>query len=102
MNNELFWKLYNSNNISVKTYAGTEDNGTEKEVSAFEHDGKYYLRIVTDFKYILDRTATCGKKFRMCRHNCFFKEFQSRESANNYFKKVVSGMKKGEGTWKQH
>lgn len=90
MTNELFWKLFNAGDINAKTFVFRKENKTV-EVSAFEYNEKFYLRIVTDGDpYILDRTAECGKKYRMGYHHCTIKEFTNKNSANKYFIAIKS------------
>lgn len=88
MTNEMFWRLYNGGEINVKCFE-FEKEKKHVEVSAFEYADKYFLRICTTSKpYTLDRTAECGKRYRMGYHSCTIKEFDNRESANRYFKAV--------------
>ena len=85
MTNEMFWNLNDNGKINVKIFTISKATRTV-EVDAFEYCGKYYLRIVTDGNpYVLDRTAECGKKYRMQYHNCTIKEFNNRNSANKYY-----------------
>lgn len=101
MEQSTFWKLFNGDEIDVKVYVidnteTAEDYKSDElqyaEISAFEYDGKFYLRIYTRRPaYICDRTRTNGKKYRMGREYCYIKEFTTKAQANNYFKKVVNG-----------
>ena len=97
MTHEEFNSLYNNGKISLKIYSGTiNENGNqvEKSIEAFEHDGKFYLRIHSSFDYILDRTAECGKRYKMRKENHFIKEFNNKNHANNYFKKIANGLQR--------
>ena len=88
MTNETFWKLYDKNEINVKCFEFKKEH-KDVEVSAFEYDDKYYLRICTVYEsYTLDRTAECGKRYRMGYNSCVIKEFNNKDSANRYFKAV--------------
>ncbi len=86
-----FNRLYDAGEIIVKVYSGVIDE-TEKSIEAFEYGGKFYLRIHSIFKYTLDRTTECGKRYRMSKENHFIKEFDNKEHANNYFKKAAHGL----------
>lgn len=87
-----FWKLYDSGKIQVKVWEGTEDE-MKKEISSFEYNGKFYLRITkslngkswySELKH--RRTHTRGWLHSV------IKEFDSKDKANNYFKKAAVGM----------
>ena len=88
MTHEEFNRLLGNHEITIKIFTTTEDDGTEKTVEAFEYNGKYWLRIHRILWYVLDRTAECGKKYRMTNEAHFIKEFETKEHANNYFKKI--------------
>lgn len=94
MTNELFWNLYDSGEIETKIYTFETDKKST-EVAAFEFMGKYYLRICTKYgDYLLDRTAECGKVYRMGGYSsCVIKEFDTKNAANSYFKAVRKNMK---------
>lgn len=101
MEQSTFWKLYDNGEIDVKVYIidnteRAEDYKSDElqfaEISAFEYDDKFYLRIYTRYpRYICDRTRSNGIKYRMGHDYCYIKEFNTRSQANNYFKKVVDG-----------
>lgn len=93
MTNDMFWELYDSGRISVKIWDGVVDE-VRKSIEAFEFNDKFYLRIHTEYEYVLDRRAECGKRYRMCKENHFFKEFDNRKSANAYFKKAAQGLRR--------
>lgn len=84
MDNATFWNLYNNGNIFTKVYSFGNDK-KNVEICSFEYDGKFYLRIVSSEKYLLDRTAECGKKYRMNNQNAFIKAFDNKNNANKYF-----------------
>lgn len=91
MDNAKFWKLYDSNEVNIKVYEFKQPHQTV-EVDAFEYDNKFYLRIVINGEsYVLDRTAECGKKYRMNPHYCYIKEFNNRNTANKYFLAIKKG-----------
>lgn len=90
MTHEQFNSLYNDGKITLKIYSGTVD-GVEKCIEAFEYDGKFYLRIHSAFKYVTGRRSN-GKRYGMTRESHYIKEFESREHANNYFKKASEGL----------
>ena len=94
MTHEEFNSLYDNGIITVKIFEAVEEDGTEKSVEAFEYDGKYWLRIHSVLRYILDRQAECGKKYRMAKESHFIKEFVSKEQANRYFKKISNNFKR--------
>lgn len=88
MDNTKYWELYNNNEIKPKIYKGEKKDGTEITVESFVFQNVFYLRIITDFEYLTGARGRYGKRYKMNRHNCFFKEFSNKESANNYFKKI--------------
>lgn len=90
MTHEEFWELYDSGKITVKIWAGIVDE-TEKSVEAFEYNGKFFLRIHSEYTYVTGERAW-GKRYRMSRASNFIKEFDSKAHANNYFKKVAEGL----------
>ena len=89
MTNEKFWELYNNGNIDTKVYEFDKER-RHVEICAFEYSGMYYLRIATTYAtYTLDRTAECGKKYRMGGYtNSTIKEFDNKNGANRYFKAI--------------
>lgn len=92
MTHEEFNRLYDNGEIVVKIWAGTFEDGTKKSIEAFEHCGKFYLRIHSVLPYVLDRTAECGKRYRMTKESHFIKEFDNKNHANAYFKKAAQGL----------
>ena len=88
MTNELFWKLYNSGEINIVIFEFKKER-RDIEIDAFEYANKYYLRICTVYEpYTLDRTAECGKRYRVRYNTCNIKEFNNKYSANKYFKAI--------------
>ena len=93
MTHEKFWELYDSNQITVKVFQGTDqEEQTTTDVEAFEYDGKFYLRVHTRYEYICDRHRINGKWYKMTRGSDYIKEFDTKQHANNYFKKAFSGL----------
>ena len=92
MTNEMFWDLLDSGKIRVAIWYG-ENDGKTKEVDAFEHDGKFFLRICATRTYVTGERAY-GKRYRMAPMWNAIKEFDTRESANAYFKKCADGLKR--------
>lgn len=90
MTNDLFWELYNNGEIQVKIYSGVVDD-IEKSVEAFEHNGKFYLRIHSVYNYVTGERKF-GKRYRMSRESHYIKEFDNKDHANNYFKKAAQGL----------
>lgn len=90
MTHEEFWDLYDNNQITVKVFDGELD-GEHKSVEAFEYNGKFYLRIHTSYQYTTGRRAW-GKRYRMSKNSDYIKEFDTKQHANNYFKKAFSGL----------
>lgn len=94
-----FWQLYDNGEINPKIYQYKRDipegsrEAKEIEITAFEYNNKYYLRIVPTYNdYSLERGR---KTYRMSgKTSAYIKEFDNKYQANNYFKKVVSGMEK--------
>lgn len=87
MTNEKFWELYDNGEITVKIWNGTVD-GSEKTIEAFEHDGKFYLRI---HEYKLIRKGD-KKHHRLTKDWHYTKEFDNKNHANAYFKKAAQGL----------
>ena len=92
MINNLFWELYNNGKINVKIYYGIIDD-VETSVEAFEYENKFYLRIHKIYRYTTGRRSN-GKKYKMTNESHFIKEFDNRNQANSYFKKVAKNLKK--------
>lgn len=92
MNNALFWHLYSNGKINVKIYSGIIDD-TEVFIEAFEYENKFYLRIHKIYRYTTGRRSN-GKKYNMTNESHFIKEFDDRNHANNYFKKIAKGIKR--------
>lgn len=92
MTHDEFWELYDGGIIQVKVWAGIVD-GEEKTIEAFEHGGKFFLRIHTKYEYTTGQRAW-SKRYRMARGNDFIKEFDSSAQANAYFKKAAQGLKR--------
>ena len=89
MTQEMFWKLFESGEIEYKIFSyenSAADNGelAKGEVIAFEHGGKYYLRVCNNY---------APKGYRKRYKNggwgwASIKEFDTKQQANNYFKKA--------------
>ena len=90
MTHDEFWRLYDSGEISVKVYSGKVGD-TEKSVEAFEYGGKFFLRIHNSREYVTG-TRAWGKRYRMTNESHVIKEFDSKRSANAYFKKAAAGL----------
>ena len=90
MTHEEFNRLYDNNEITIKIWEGIVEN-EEKSIEAFEYNNKFYLRIHSVYKYVTGERAF-GKKYRMTRENHFIKEFDDKNYANNYFKKISKGL----------
>lgn len=89
MTNEKFFDLYESGEITVKAFG--DENGSE--IAAFEYNGKYFLR----FALRTDAISWNGKKKIVIKNGWiknFIKEFDTKEQANNYFKKAAKGFQK--------
>ena len=92
MTHEQFWKLYESKQIKYKLFAYENpeaDNGELAlgEVIAFEYDGKFYMRVCKNFspKGYRKRYKNGGWSSGV------FKVFETKQSANAYFKKAFNG-----------
>lgn len=83
-----FNKLYGSGAFELKIFKGTMEDGEERIVESFEWNGKYFLRIHKELKYVINRRR---KSYGMVRESHIIKEFESASQANNYFKKVSGG-----------
>lgn len=88
MTNQEYWKLIQNKQIAPKIFHGFKQDGTELTIETFTFNSFYFLRIITDFKYITG-IRNNGKKYRMNRHACFFKKFSNKNSANKYYSKVI-------------
>ncbi len=92
MTHNEFNKLYANGEIVIKTY-GNEASGLDKEektIEAFEYNGRFYLRIHKVYRYLTGERR-CGKRYKMTKESHFIKEFETKQQANNYFKKVAEG-----------
>ena len=90
MTHEEYNILYNTGQISVKAWYGKVD-GCEKSIEAFTHGGKYYLRIIGQYPYIITEN---GKKFMTAKEYKRIKIFDSRKQANSYFKRIAVGLQR--------
>ena len=85
-----FWKLYDSGAICCKVFEW-RDGLESKEVSAFEYDGKFFLRITNETAGSSWVDNTGKNRHTRGSINTQIKEFNSKAHANNYFKKVFEG-----------
>jgi hypothetical protein len=94
MTHEEFNKLYRSGAITVVEFYGEYDGDT-KAVEAFEWNGKFYLRLHSVHPYTI--TRSCGKygtkRYAMTKERHVIKEFDTKERANNYYRKFVGNFK---------
>lgn len=67
--------------------------GTE-EISAYEENGKYYLRIITCYCHVY--TIKHKTYYEVGYNKPYIKEFDNREWANKYFLKCTA-----DGDWKR-
>ena len=93
MDNQKMVELYKAGKIVVKTFVREFDEyGNKEAVEAFEYAGKFYLRFHLFRRYGSNRK---NGKFYVLYHSplysVFIKEFDTKERANNYYKKVVTG-----------
>lgn len=93
MDHKTMNRLYNDGEIVVRSFAREFDEYGNKEViEAFEYDGKFYLRLHLFKRYGSNRVRG---KFYVLYHSPLFssyiKEFDTKERANNYYKKVTVG-----------
>lgn len=93
MDNRMMNKLYEENKINVKTFVRVFDEYKNKEaIEAFEYDEKFYLRFHLFKHYSSNRKNGKFYVFYDCPlFSVFIKEFDTKEKANNYYKKVTKG-----------
>ena len=94
MTHKEFWDLYERKKIQLSIFQGIVDNGdgynpTQKTAEAFQHNGKYFLRVHTNYEYTTGRRSN-GKRYKMEKSWDAIKEFDNKSSANSYFKKFFS------------
>lgn len=107
MNQSDFWTLYDNGGLdNLKIWRREEDidtegdfecNGFSSEIISFEHNGKYYLRFALFAGYevwYVGRGSRRRCKRTGVRTNSFIKEFDNKNQANAYFKKVGVGFSK--------
>lgn len=59
-----------------------------EEIACYEENGKYYLRICKCSCHIIAAKSKTTKMYEVWNEKPFTKEFETKEQANNYFKKV--------------
>lgn len=107
MNHSDFWNLYDNGNLenlkiwrrkeNIDTNGDFECNEFYSEIISYTYGGKYYLRFVLFAGYNIWFVGS--RRNRRCkrtgiRTNSFIKEFENKNHANAYFKKVAEGFSK--------
>lgn len=107
MNHSEFWNLYDNGKLEnykvwrreeeIDTQGEFDCNGFNSEIESFVYNGKYYLRCVLFAGYEIrwvGRKAHRTPKRDGVRVNSWIKEFDNKNQANAYFKKVAVGFSK--------
>lgn len=93
MDNQKMTELYKDGKINVQTFTRVFDEyGNEECVEAFEYENKFYLRFNLFKQYSSNRVK--GKFYVFHDYplySTFIKEFDTKQRANNYYKKVTAG-----------
>jgi len=95
MTHERFWELYDNGEIKVKVFAydnleAPDGCMTHGEIDAFEFGGKFYLRFYKEYA-----PAGYRKHYKNGgSSSSTIKEFDNKNSANNYFKMAANGFKR--------
>ena len=101
MTHSEFWKLMDAGdlvNLSIwrkeQEDIDPEFQDFRNEVVAFTYNGKFYLRIVRFCGYDGIYTGRGGNRHfvrKAVHRSSYIKEFESKHSANAYFKKAAAG-----------
>lgn len=107
MEHSEFWNLYDNGKLenlkvwrreeNIDTEGDFECNGFNSEILSFTYNGKFYLRLVMfagyEVRWVGRRNHRTPKRDGV-RVNSWIKEFDNRNQANAYFKKVAVGFSK--------